>query len=139
MRAAPLRLLPRRPDDPGDNLPGQTVFTCLSHDIVAHETTHALLDGMHRHFTEPTNPDVPAFHEAFADIVALFQHFTYKDVLLDTIQRTGGLIYKPRLDPEVRSGDQPAITPELSESNPTGDAVWPLTPPSRRRPDAPAG
>ena len=27
--------------------------------------------------SEPTNPDVLAFHEAFADIVALFQHFTF--------------------------------------------------------------
>src|SRR3954452_682187 len=26
------------------NLPGQTVFTCLSHDIIVHETTHALID-----------------------------------------------------------------------------------------------
>ena len=43
---------------PGDHLPGGMVFTCLSHDIVAHETTHALLDGMHRRFIEPTNPDV---------------------------------------------------------------------------------
>ena len=35
------------------------VFTCLSHDIVAHETTHALLDGLHRRFIEASNPDVP--------------------------------------------------------------------------------
>jgi hypothetical protein len=29
----------------GRNLPGQTVFTCLSHDIIAHETTHAIDNG----------------------------------------------------------------------------------------------
>ena len=76
--------------DPGENLPGGTVFTCLSHDIVAHETTHALLDGVHRRFIEPTNVDVWALHEAFADIVALFQHFTYPKVLRHQIARTRG-------------------------------------------------
>lgn len=72
------------------NTPGTVVFTCLSHDIVAHETTHALLDGVHPRFNEPTNPDVHAFHEAFADIVALFQHFTYPTVLESQIRRTRG-------------------------------------------------
>lgn len=76
--------------DPGENLPGQTVFCCLSHDVVAHETTHALLDGLHRRFREPTNPDVLAFHEAFADIVALFQHFTVPEALRDQIAKTRG-------------------------------------------------
>jgi quinol monooxygenase YgiN len=66
------------------------VFTCLSHDVIAHETTHALLDGFHRYFMEPTNPDVLAFHEAFADIVALFQHFTFPEVLAHQIAKTRG-------------------------------------------------
>jgi subtilisin family serine protease len=69
---------------------GQIVFTCLSHDIVAHETTHALLDGLHRFYQEQTNPDVPAFHEAFADIVAIFQHFTFPELLRYTIQQAHG-------------------------------------------------
>ncbi|HEU4883742.1 MAG TPA: hypothetical protein VFT45_15900 [Longimicrobium sp.] len=72
------------------NTPGTLVFTCLSHDIIAHETTHALLDGVHPRFDEPVNPDVLAFHEAFADIVALFQHFAYPGVLRDQIARTRG-------------------------------------------------
>jgi hypothetical protein len=70
--------------------PGGMVFTCLSHDVVAHETTHALLDGFHEYFMEATNPDVLAFHEAFADIVALFQHFTFPEVLAHQITMTGG-------------------------------------------------
>jgi hypothetical protein len=78
------------PNDPARHLPGATVFTCLSHDVVAHETAHALLDGMHRRFTEATNPDVLAFHEAFADIVALFQHFSFPQVLEHIIARTRG-------------------------------------------------
>ncbi|TCA34323.1 hypothetical protein E0H70_07255 [Rhizobium leguminosarum bv. viciae] len=69
---------------------GTVVFTCLSHDIIAHETTHALLDGVHPRFSEPVNEDVLAFHEAFADIVALFQHFSYPGVLRDQIARTRG-------------------------------------------------
>jgi hypothetical protein len=76
--------------DPGKHLPSGMVFTCLSHDVVAHETTHALLDGMHRRFIEPSNPDVLAFHEAFADIVALFQHFSFPEVLHHQIARTRG-------------------------------------------------
>lgn len=72
------------------NTPGTLIFTCLSHDIIAHETTHALLDGVHPRFSEPTNSDVHAFHEAFADIVALFQHFSYPTVLESQIRRTRG-------------------------------------------------
>jgi subtilisin family serine protease len=70
--------------------PGTRVYTCVSHDIIAHETTHALLDGMFRRFNEPTNADVLAFHEGFADIVALMQHFTLPEVLEAEIARTRG-------------------------------------------------
>jgi len=72
------------------NTPGTLVFTCLSHDIIAHETTHALLDGVHPHFNMPMNPDVLAFHEAFADVVALFQHFSYTGILRNQVARTRG-------------------------------------------------
>ena len=71
-------------------LPGSTVFTCLSHDIIAHETTHAILDGLHRRYIDATHPDTRAFHEAFADIVALFQHFSFPEVLKHQIAKTRG-------------------------------------------------
>lgn len=77
-------------NDPGDYMPGSRVYSCLSHDIIAHETTHAILDGMHRRFNEATNPDVLALHEGFADIVALMQHFTIPRVLEQEIARTRG-------------------------------------------------
>ncbi|HMG90281.1 MAG TPA: hypothetical protein VK589_09475, partial [Chryseolinea sp.] len=57
---------------------------------IAHEVTHALLDGVHPRFNEPTNIDVYAFHEAFADIIALFQHFSYPQVLENQIKKTRG-------------------------------------------------
>jgi len=78
------------PADPTLQMPGSLVFTCLSHDIIAHETTHAILDGMHRQYNNPSNPDVLAFHEAFADVVALFQHFTFPEVLKKQIAETKG-------------------------------------------------
>jgi hypothetical protein len=83
-------------DNPGDHMPNGRVFTCLSHDIVAHETTHALLDGMHRQFMSASNPDVLAFHEAFADIVALFQHFTFPEILRHQIALTRGELREQR-------------------------------------------
>lgn len=70
--------------------PSGTVFTCLSSDIIAHETTHALLDGMHRRYVENNHEDALAFHEAFADLVALFQHFTFPEVVRHQIARTRG-------------------------------------------------
>jgi hypothetical protein len=88
---------PAQGADVGGNLPGGTVFACLSHDVVAHETTHALLDGLHRHFTEPSNRDVFAFHEAFADIVALLQHFSHPEVLKDQLARTAGDLSRQNL------------------------------------------
>ena len=80
---------PAEADDP-QVMPGGIVFTCLSHDVVAHEMSHALLDGIHPRFAESSNPDVLAFHEAFADIVALFQHFSHPAVLEHQIARTRG-------------------------------------------------
>lgn len=106
----------------GDNLPGQTVFTCLSYDIVAHETTHALVDGLRDAFMDPSGPDTPAFHEAFADIVALFQHFSQKEALVETIRRTGGRIYASAIAPETKPNDEGAlIQTELPGSNPLVD------------------
>jgi hypothetical protein len=77
-------------EDPGPNLPGQTVFTCLSHDIIAHEMTHALVHRLRPLFFDCTNRDVLAFHEGFSDIVAIFQHFSFPEILRDHIQRTRG-------------------------------------------------
>jgi len=81
---------PAQRSRPELQLPGGNVFTCLSHDIIAHEVTHALLDGLHKRYIEPTHPDTRAFHEAFADMVALFQHFTFPEVLKHQVAKTGG-------------------------------------------------
>jgi hypothetical protein len=102
--------------DVGRNIPGQTVYTCLSHDVVVHETTHAIVDGIRSFFMEQTNPDVLAFHEAFADLAALFRHFTHKEVLRDTIERTGGALYKYQLRPDAAMSAQDQYAPAKGQT-----------------------
>lgn len=76
----------------GANYPGGLVFTCLSPDIVAHEATHAILDSIHHRYMEDTNPDVAAFHEGFADIVALLQRFTFNELVEHELFRSCGRV-----------------------------------------------
>ncbi|MBK6512912.1 MAG: hypothetical protein IPM79_15910 [Polyangiaceae bacterium] len=125
---------PATADAPGKVLPGGLVFTCLSHDIVAHETTHALLDGMHARFIEPSHADGLAFHEAFADVVALFQHFTKPDVLRHQVAKTRGNLASQNLLGELAQqfgeaiGSYGALRSALGRHNPDTGAWEALTP-----------
>jgi hypothetical protein len=60
---------------------GKRIYTCLSHDIVVHETTHALLDGLRSAYLNPSSADQAGFHEGFADIVALLSVFRHTEVI----------------------------------------------------------
>ncbi len=57
------------------------VFSCLSHNVVAHETAHALLDGLRGGYLGTGGPDQAAFHEGFADLVAILSVFSLPEVL----------------------------------------------------------
>ena len=74
--------------------PRSIVYTCLSHDVLVHELTHAFLDAVRPNLMLPTDRDVLAFHEAFADLVAVFQRFGYAELVLAEIVATGGRIEK---------------------------------------------
>jgi len=87
-------------DAPGENLPGQLIFTCLSHDIIAHEVTHALVDRLRPYFNVATNPHVRAFHEGFADIVAVFQRLSFRDLVQRALQDVRDL-RQSKLLPEI--------------------------------------
>ncbi len=67
---------------PAASNPKKIVFTCLSHDIVVHEATHALLDGLRSQYMRPSSIDQAAFHEGFSDIVALLSAFK-SEALID--------------------------------------------------------
>ncbi|MGE5814993.1 MAG: peptidase S8, partial [Acidobacteriota bacterium] len=121
-------------DDPGRVYPGGTVFTCLSHDIVAHETTHAILDGVHRGLLDASNPDVLAFHEAFADLMALLQHFSLPGVLEQQIAKARGDLRARNLLGELAvqfgeaTGRYGALRSAIGRINPSTHLWEPLQP-----------
>ena len=84
---------------------GQMVFSCLSHDVVAHETTHAILDGLRNRYTDPSSPEQAGFHEGFADVVALLSVFSLKDVVRTLLQ------------PDYWKKDRPVETDLIDSAN----------------------
>lgn len=120
------------------NQPGAVVFTCLSHDVVVHEMTHALLDGMRAQFMLPSNADVDGFHEGFADLIALFQRFGYRELVARAIADTKGTVTSRLLVDLARqfgetTGD--GQSPLRSAFVVPGDLDAPVPPGERYRPD----
>ncbi len=58
---------------PSDRYP--MIYTSLSRDIVAHETSHAILDGIAPNLYNAITPQSLALHEAIADLTALLMAF----------------------------------------------------------------
>ena len=57
----------------------QTVYTCLSTDIINHEFAHAVLDGVRPFFIEAIHPETAAFHEFVGDLTAILISFRNND------------------------------------------------------------
>jgi hypothetical protein len=76
--------------DGGRSQEGSHVFIALSRDVIAHEVSHALLDGLRPNFLRPTHRDVAALHEGFADLVAIFLHFAQIDAVAAALDRSQG-------------------------------------------------
>jgi hypothetical protein len=123
------------------NQPGSVVFTSLSHDIVVHEMTHALLDGMRAQLLLPTHPDVDGFHEGFADMVALFQRFSYRDLVARAIAETrGGVTSRLLVDLARQFGETTGDGggPLRTAFATPGSLDEPVPPRERYAPDMPA-
>jgi hypothetical protein len=68
----------------------RTVFTALSQDILAHETAHAVLDGVAPDLYHCLTPQSLALHEAVADLTALLVAVRSPKLRERLLNRTGG-------------------------------------------------
>lgn len=106
-----------------DTVPaGTLVFSCLSADIIAHEVTHALLDGISPALRDASNPDVLAFHEGFADIVALFEQFRIKELVRRQLARRRGNLTGDA-GPDVMAGQLGELAGQLGRGRGGGGAL----------------
>ncbi len=74
---------------------GRPVFTCLSHDIIAHELGHAVLDGLKPLYNEVCSPETAGFHEYFGDAMAMAASLGTRETAL-VVTRGGPERLNPR-------------------------------------------
>ena len=72
------------------NFKGRNVYFSDSSDIVTHELGHAMLDAMRPDFWSVQALEIWSFHEAFSDIVAMFNLMSYDIVLNKMLAETKG-------------------------------------------------
>jgi hypothetical protein len=108
----------------GRTLPGQTVFTCLSTDAITYQVGHMIQVAMRPDLIAADRStgrslDISSVLVALCDLTSLLLHFRYREAVLDTIQRTAGVIYRSQLDfgiDAAREGSR--ISAELASNNP---------------------
>ncbi len=71
---------------------GEMIYTSLSRDIIAHETGHAILDGIAPDLYNAVTPQSLALHEAIADLTALMMAFSSHNLRQTVLSQTGGYI-----------------------------------------------
>ncbi len=72
--------------------PSNTIFTSLARDVVAHETGHAILDGIAPHLWNAITPQSLALHEAVGDLTALLASLESDHLVNAVLRETNGSI-----------------------------------------------
>lgn len=65
-----------------EGLDGKPVYTCLSHDIIAHELGHAILDGLKPGYNDVSSAETAGFHEYFGDAIAMTASLRRREIAL---------------------------------------------------------
>ena len=65
-------------------------FTCLSFDIIAHETGHAILDGIRPLYNQLSSVQTAAFHEFIGDLTAITLALFNRDIRQFVSKTTAG-------------------------------------------------
>lgn len=72
------------------NFNNKNFYFADSADVVAHELGHALLDAMRPDFWSVQSLEIWSFHEAFSDILAIFNLMSYDQALIKVLKETNG-------------------------------------------------
>jgi hypothetical protein len=82
--------------------PAHDVFTCRSLDIVAHETGHAVLDGLKPGWLNAGNPpQTGGLHESFGDMTAIFLALSQFDLVEAIIAHTKANLHDKSFLPDL--------------------------------------
>ena len=120
------------PDSPG--AAPRRVYTCLSRDVIAHETGHAIIDGIEPGLLDAIGPHPRALHEGLADLVSVLLAFKSDTLSKFTLSQYRGSILDAtafsniaeQIGPLLNSKDEPLRVlineVHLDPNNPQGYA-----------------
>ena len=80
-----------------DNVFNRDVYSGGSGEVVAHETGHAILDGLRPGYLGTWSPAPGGFHESFGDVLAMLVSLGDERVLDKVIEQTGGDLSQPNV------------------------------------------
>ncbi|MEW6280934.1 MAG: hypothetical protein AB1758_20130 [Candidatus Eremiobacterota bacterium] len=128
-----------------DPVTGRTFYSGDSGEVVAHETGHAILDGLRPGYLSTWSPDPGAFHESFGDVLAMLACLQDDRVVARVVEQTGGDLSRPNIAANLGEELGVAINHASGENVTGGDYtrtainkfVWqdPSTLPERGGPD----